>query len=230
MNIRNGATSRKRSTPPLARGRRARRNTRVGRFKRQCGWSSATDLECSGAISAGVAGARYSRPSLAQPNGLVHTHEEPLFTVIAPPPPLRWSSRMHAAAICQVAPFLRDLLECMRGSMQFRHGEAVSGSASRCGIVSGARATDCSLLSAERDYAPMHGPCRSPLPRQARRLSLQHVQASAQASRGGCMPENDPPGWESSGGQGGQGRTIPDAGISTTAGLSRKIWFAIVRG
>ena len=48
-------------------------------------------------------GRRNLRPSLAQPNGLAHAHEELLFAVIAPPPPAAVElKKMRAAAICQV--------------------------------------------------------------------------------------------------------------------------------
>ena len=71
-------------------------------------------------------GRRDLHPSLAQPKGLVQAHEELLFAVIVPPPPAAVEfEKIRASALGQVAPFLRDLLECMR-RWPFRHGEAVS--------------------------------------------------------------------------------------------------------
>ena len=212
MNIRNGATSRKRSIPQLsrtavlARGRRAeigiKRGSagssggavghignRPGVLRHDFGWWDRRNL----------------RPSLAQPNGLVHAHEELLFAVIAPPPPAAVElKKMRAAAICQGAPFLRDLLECMRG-LPFRHGEACIGSRftmwDRVGSTRKQRLTaHCYPLSriTHRITADIIVRFRG---RQGE-FRQNGVQASAQASpRGGCMPpKTDPPGRGNPGG------------------------------
>src|SRR4051812_18822883 len=82
----------------------------VGAFRHDCGgW-----------------GRRDRHPSLAYPNGLAQAHKELLFAVVVPPPPAAMElEKIRASALGQGAPFLRDLLECMR-RWPFRHGEAVS--------------------------------------------------------------------------------------------------------
>jgi hypothetical protein len=57
--------------------------------------------------------------------------------------------KIHASALGQVAPFLRDLLKCMRWQ-PFRHGEAVSDRGLRSVIVSGSTRNQRLLLTAIR--------------------------------------------------------------------------------
>ena len=166
---------------------------------------SATGLECSGATSAGR-GRRDLRPSLAQPNGLAHAHEELLFAVIVPPPPAAMElEKMRAAALGQGAPFLRDLLECMRG-LPFRHGEAVSDRCSRCGSCRehAQATTDCSLLSVVPDYAPNHRHIivrfRGRQERVYRVERRSGCRRAGQSARGMHAPKTDPPGRGNPGG------------------------------
>jgi hypothetical protein len=71
-------------------------------------------------------GRRDLHPSLAQLNGLTQPREELFFAVVPPPPPAAMEfEKIRTSALGQEAPFLRDLLKCMR-RWPFRHGEAVS--------------------------------------------------------------------------------------------------------
>lgn len=155
-NIRNAATGRKRSvrqlSPAASRASRARRDRRESE---PTGSSRAAAGQVGNRLGAirhafGCTGRGNLSPSLAQPNGLAHAREKLLFAVIVPPPPAAIKlQKIRASALGQGAPFLRDLLERMCG-LPFRHGKALSGRCSRCGLVSGARASNNRLLTVVR--------------------------------------------------------------------------------
>ena len=211
VNIRNGATSRKRSTPQLsrtavlARGRRAEIGiARVGRFKRRCGWSYrqqtwsaqarfrlvwpaqsppiSRSAEWPRACARGTAlrcnSASTARCGGAQENA--RSGDLPSRAISARPP------RVHA----------RIAVPTWRGRIGSRFTMW-----DRVGSTRKQRLTaHCYPLS--RDYAPNHRPYHSPLPRQARRLSLQRGSGfgAGQSARGMHAPKTDPPGRGNPGG------------------------------
>jgi hypothetical protein len=145
-NIRNAATGRKRSVRQLSpaairasRGTPRSEGKRADRFKPRCGWT--------GRQPAGSAQARFRLHGAGQSQPIFRSakwsracaRETALRCNIVPPPPAAIKlQKIRASALGQGAPFLGDLLERMCG-LPFRHGKALSGRCSRCGLVLGAR-------------------------------------------------------------------------------------------